>query len=311
MKQWAISSQAPFRRRFNDYPFNGVDKHRQLVEVVGIRLHVSRYSLNSYENMRNHTAMKGNKYMKKVEHECGIYAIVNKINNKSYIGKSIDIHTRWKEHIYLLSRGVHQNKHLQSAWNKYGEEAFEFIVIKTCKAKELNRTESILIALFNTTYGKIGYNYVGGGEGGAENNAELSKKRSDSLKKYYEENPDGIEKRREALKKAYENPELKEKIRQNTIELFKNPEFYRKYRELRSSEEYRKKISESHKGKKPTEEAIALSVEMMSKPVLCVETGVVYSSGREASRAFGGRININAVISGKRKTAGGYHWVRV
>ena len=43
--------------------------------------------------------------------------------------------------------------------------------------------------------------------------------------------------------------------------------------------------------------------------ILCVETGVIYKSQAEASRATGvGQYNISSCITGKQKTAGGYHW---
>lgn len=46
-----------------------------------------------------------------------------------------------------------------------------------------------------------------------------------------------------------------------------------------------------------------------SKQVLCVETGVIYSSSYEASRKIGtNKGNIISCCRGKRNTAGGYHW---
>ena len=46
--------------------------------------------------------------------------------------------------------------------------------------------------------------------------------------------------------------------------------------------------------------------------IRCVETGEVYESQAAAARETGiGRYNINNVITGKQKTAGGYHWERV
>ena len=55
----------------------------------------------------------------------GIYKIENKVNGKVYIGQSIDIEKRWKSHISYLNKGIHRNKHLQSAWDKYGEGNFD------------------------------------------------------------------------------------------------------------------------------------------------------------------------------------------
>ena len=58
----------------------------------------------------------------------GIYKIVNKVNGKYYVGGSKNIHKRWLEHKGLLRRNIHDNGHLQNAWNKYGEATFDFIV---------------------------------------------------------------------------------------------------------------------------------------------------------------------------------------
>lgn len=59
----------------------------------------------------------------------GVYWIRNKVNNKRYAGSSGNIKQRWREHKNKLRRGCHDNPHLQSAWNIYGEENFEFAVI--------------------------------------------------------------------------------------------------------------------------------------------------------------------------------------
>lgn len=49
-----------------------------------------------------------------------------------------------------------------------------------------------------------------------------------------------------------------------------------------------------------------------STPVLCVETGKAYPSASEASRQTGAnKVSISNCINGKRKTAGGFHWVKV
>ena len=68
-----------------------------------------------------------------------IYQILNLENEKFYIGHSQDYDTRWYEHKRRLIKNRHENQHLQLAWNKYGEKAFEFIVI------ELVSTENLLI----------------------------------------------------------------------------------------------------------------------------------------------------------------------
>lgn len=67
----------------------------------------------------------------------GIYAIVNKVNGKRYIGSSKDIEVRWKKHINQLNRGIHGNSHLQSSWDKYGKDSFDFVVLEQCDKLDL------------------------------------------------------------------------------------------------------------------------------------------------------------------------------
>lgn len=65
----------------------------------------------------------------------GVYRISNKINKKIYIGsasQSGGIRGRYSEHKSDLRSNKHPNKHLQSAWNKYGEVNFIFEVILYC-----------------------------------------------------------------------------------------------------------------------------------------------------------------------------------
>lgn len=61
---------------------------------------------------------------------CGVYIIKNKINQLCYIGSSINIEKRWKDHKKRLRYNNHKNQYLQRAWNKYGEENFEFKIIE-------------------------------------------------------------------------------------------------------------------------------------------------------------------------------------
>ena len=63
---------------------------------------------------------------------CGIYQIVNTTNGHIYIGSSSDVKRRWNEHRSKLDRNIHENSHLQNAWNKYSESAFEFDKLITC-----------------------------------------------------------------------------------------------------------------------------------------------------------------------------------
>lgn len=59
-----------------------------------------------------------------------IYKIVNLVNDKFYIGSTVNKKVRFREHRKQLRGNRHHCKHLQSAWNKYGEEKFDFRVVE-------------------------------------------------------------------------------------------------------------------------------------------------------------------------------------
>lgn len=69
--------------------------------------------------------------------------------------------------------------------------------------------------------------------------------------------------------------------------------------------EFKKGNIPHNKGKKTSEE----ERRKRSKPVLCVETGIVYYSAREANKQTGiSYKSISSVCNKKRKTTGGYRW---
>jgi len=60
----------------------------------------------------------------------GIYKIINVVNNKFYVGSAVDLKRRKARHFSELRTGKHNNRHLQAAWVKYGEQAFVFVVVE-------------------------------------------------------------------------------------------------------------------------------------------------------------------------------------
>ena len=93
-----------------------------------------------------------------------IYSILNKVNGKIYVGLTIDVKRRFKEHKSELRSGIHYNSHLQRAWNKYGEDAFEFNVLEYCSDDKLSDNESWWIDYFDSTNKLKGYNQITGGK---------------------------------------------------------------------------------------------------------------------------------------------------
>lgn len=79
-------------------------------------------------------------------------------NGKVYVGSTIDLALRWATHKTNLRRGRHANSHLQFAWQKYGEEAFDFLVLRLVVPDKLSDEEQRFFALFQATDPSKGYN---------------------------------------------------------------------------------------------------------------------------------------------------------
>jgi group I intron endonuclease len=63
--------------------------------------------------------------------QIGVYQIKNRSNGKSYIGSTtMSFAKRLEHHRCLLRGGKHKNKYLQRAWDKYGEDNFEFKILE-------------------------------------------------------------------------------------------------------------------------------------------------------------------------------------
>lgn len=69
--------------------------------------------------------------------ESGIYEIVNLVNGKRYVGSALNLRQRWQGHRSRLRQQKHHSAHLQAAWNKYGEDSFDFRVLERCGRDEL------------------------------------------------------------------------------------------------------------------------------------------------------------------------------
>ncbi|EHI96776.1 Excinuclease ABC C subunit domain protein [Clostridium sp. DL-VIII] len=97
----------------------------------------------------------------------GIYAIKNTLNNKYYIGESINIEERWENHKLQMGKNHHRNKKLKKDLLKYGINSFEFIIIrdldylKTIQSSEVIENILLIIeSLYMNKYDSInnGYN---------------------------------------------------------------------------------------------------------------------------------------------------------
>lgn len=95
----------------------------------------------------------------------GIYKFTNKINNKAYIGQSVNIEHRRQQHISsaYYSKSNTYNTVFHQAIRKYGSENFNFEILTICKIEELDILEKYYIQRENSMVPN-GYNMTSGGE---------------------------------------------------------------------------------------------------------------------------------------------------
>lgn len=79
----------------------------------------------------------------------GIYSIVNKINNRTYVGLSTDILSRWRQHLRMLVSGQHHSFELQSDFDELGIKHFSFNILELCEEEQLREREIYWISKLN------------------------------------------------------------------------------------------------------------------------------------------------------------------
>jgi group I intron endonuclease len=82
----------------------------------------------------------------------GVYAIVNLLNGKCYIGSAIKLEKRFKEHRNALLRGDHNSVLMQRAWDKYGPDAFEIRTLLHCDPNYCTHYEQLCIDDYKPEY---------------------------------------------------------------------------------------------------------------------------------------------------------------
>ena len=89
-----------------------------------------------------------------------IYMILNLINNKIYIGQTIQPPIRrWYAHISKSKKYNGKGTPIMNVIQKYGTENFKFIPICSCfDIDELNLRETYFIDLYNATDNSLGHN---------------------------------------------------------------------------------------------------------------------------------------------------------
>ena len=89
---------------------------------------------------------------------CGIYRITNRHTGRSYIGQSVDIITRWQEHVKGLLRGSASNESFYNDFVLYGLQGFTAEIIKECPRDELSSNEKLYIREYHNLGGVYNVN---------------------------------------------------------------------------------------------------------------------------------------------------------
>lgn len=182
----------------------------------------------------------------------GIYQIKNILSRESYIGSATNLRGRHSLHLRDLHKGKHHNRRLQNAWAKYGNDAFDFIVLEEVpdKSRLIEREQFFLDALLPE------YNHCGtaGSTQGRTHGPEVRAKIGQASRgrtitpewranlsragKGRKRSPEAVEKGRQALLGRKHTPERREKVRQ-----------------ANQSPSAREKNRQAHLGRKLTAEA--------------------------------------------------------
>lgn len=239
-----------------------------------------------------------------MERQYTVYCHTNKVNGKKYIGvTSNSVHKRWN-----YGNG-YSGQYFHRAIAKYGWDGFEHEVLYDgLTAEYAGEMEQYLIAKYRTNDRRYGYNICGGGVTRYEITDEMRQRLRDS-----HAGQKMSEKRREmnstlfggVAKSAEHRAKIGDGIRKAKQQNSKsnNTTFRHWKTDKRLSEEHKKHISESGKGKHLGKE------NPMAKAVVCVETGQRFDTIKQASEWIGVTASaVKNVLRQKAKTAGGYRW---
>lgn len=149
-----------------------------------------------------------------------IYKITNKINNKIYVGQTIDPRRRWYDHKYEGQQEEHRyQSHLYNAMKKYEIDNFSFEIIEECDRDKLDERERFWIFELNTL-SPNGYNILPGGKKlFGENNPFYGKTHTEETRKILSEKHKGMyDGEKNPMYGKHHTDETKEKIKQKNIE---------------------------------------------------------------------------------------------
>ena len=240
-----------------------------------------------------------------------IYKIENLINHKIYIGQTTKERPtdRFSQHRYLARHPEQETSisYLHRAMNKYGVDNFSFEIIEEIEDSSLNEREQYWIRE-KKSLTPNGYNMTVGGEGTLGYSRTQSKeekmKRSKSAKKFYENNPEAIEKLRERTLSLWQDDEYRKRVTES------NKKFYSEHPDKFKGE------NNPMYGKHHTEEALEkirkhaatrkIKIAQLDKDTL--EIINIYDGIKDAEKALGVSHGWISKAAKQDKVAYGYKW---
>jgi len=193
-----------------------------------------------------------------------IYRITNTVNNKVYIGQTVqNLNDRLNHHFRSNPKLPLYKAHL-----KYGRKSFIIEIIDKAETlEELNDKEVYWIQYYDSTNKKNGYNLMTGG-GNKGRHSDISKRKmSESQKKSM------TREKKDKISKAARNisDETRRKMSEAKKGKKQSPELIKKRADARRgykwTEESKRKSSEKQKGRKFTEEHIENMKKAASKKI--------------------------------------------
>ena len=238
-----------------------------------------------------------------------IYQIRNLINNKIYIGSAINFSKRCYNHRALLRKNKHHSKHLQSSWNKYGEENFVFEILEKIEDKnKLIEREQFYLDNSKSWDDKIGYNMNKSANsrlGTKWTNEQKMKMKNYGKPMYFKGKIHSLESKEKNRQAHLGKPHSEiTKIKMSISRMGKNNNNFGKI----CSADTRAKISKGNTGKKHPgiNNSHPKSVDQFDLNENFIKT---WNSQKEATLELNiCRGNICTCCKGKIKTAGNYIW---
>ena len=238
---------------------------------------------------------------------------------KVYIGiTSQEPEKRWNG-----GSGYLNNDYFMRAIKKYGWNHFEHVILYEGLTKaEAEAKEIEMIALHKSDQRRFGYNIQHGGNSVGKHSEETKKKigSANKGKPIWMAGKHHSQEAKEKLSKWHTGSHLSEETKAKISKAHKGVKLSKEHvekiananRGKKRSDEQKAHIScalKGHKGVKHTQETKDRIASKLSKPILCVETGIIYNSIRGAERQTGiSSGGIVGCLKGKLKTCGGFHW---